>query len=252
MSDRSRDEMSMQTPSDGLSRLAERVSWLALLDDVAADLAVIDHDGRFRYLSPTVRLWRFIAGTSAGAAGPVGKLMHEVFPREMAEERLGFVRRALADAAPLVVIEIWRGMRTRTTFRPMPAEQPGTSLILMVSRVVLDGHDDDEAAAHTHTQAVVNDMGPLSALTPRELDVLALIGRGLSTAQIALALFRSNKTVEAHRLSLGLKLKAANRVQLARIALRAGLTHRKIESGRLRPVVEVPVAPAAALVEDDA
>jgi DNA-binding NarL/FixJ family response regulator len=45
----------------------------------------------------------------------------------------------------------------------------------------------------------------------------------MTTAAIAKKLFRSRKTIEAHRLSMGAKLGVRNRVELARIALEAGL-----------------------------
>jgi len=63
----------------------------------------------------------------------------------------------------------------------------------------------------------------LESLTAREREVLGLIGRGMSLPQIARQLHRSQKTVESHRLSLGRKLEASNRVELARIAITAGL-----------------------------
>lgn len=63
----------------------------------------------------------------------------------------------------------------------------------------------------------------LSQLTTREQEILALIGQGLSSKEIAGRLHRSIKTVHTHRLSLGRKLGASNRVQLARIAIQSGL-----------------------------
>jgi len=64
---------------------------------------------------------------------------------------------------------------------------------------------------------------PLDALTPREREVLTLVAQGLSLPEIAEKLHRSLKTIETHRLSLGRKLKASNRVELTRIAIAAGL-----------------------------
>lgn len=66
-------------------------------------------------------------------------------------------------------------------------------------------------------------LAQLDSLTAREREVLALLGRGLSMPEIARRLHRSPKTVESHRLALGRKLKASNRVELARIAITAGL-----------------------------
>lgn len=64
----------------------------------------------------------------------------------------------------------------------------------------------------------------VQSLTPRQREVLALIGQGLSTAEIARRLYRTVKTIESHRLMLGKRLGARNRVELARIAIQAGLT----------------------------
>lgn len=62
-----------------------------------------------------------------------------------------------------------------------------------------------------------------ASLTRREREVLELIGRGLSLPEIAERLYRSQKTIESHRLSLGKKLGMSNRVELARFAIQAGL-----------------------------
>lgn len=63
----------------------------------------------------------------------------------------------------------------------------------------------------------------LDNLTPREREILTLIAEGDSLAEIAQKLSRSLKTIESHRLSIGRKLKASNRVELAKIAISHGL-----------------------------
>ncbi|MFN0012344.1 MAG: response regulator [Phycisphaerales bacterium] len=63
----------------------------------------------------------------------------------------------------------------------------------------------------------------LAALTTRELQVLRMIGRGLSRTQIADSIFRSPKTVDAHRAAIMEKLDIRDRVELARFAIREGL-----------------------------
>lgn len=57
------------------------------------------------------------------------------------------------------------------------------------------------------------------ALTRREQEVLALIGKGLSNKQIADTLCISMKTVDKHRASLSRKLGLPNRAALIRYAL---------------------------------
>src|SRR3954468_23783837 len=60
-------------------------------------------------------------------------------------------------------------------------------------------------------------------LTPREREVLELIGGGLSNKRIALELGLSEKTVKAHVGHLLAKLGVADRTQAALYAVRAGL-----------------------------
>lgn len=60
-------------------------------------------------------------------------------------------------------------------------------------------------------------------LTPREREVLQLIGEGRTNQEIAAELFVTVKTVEAHRAHLKEKLNARNRRDLIMAALHAGL-----------------------------
>lgn len=63
----------------------------------------------------------------------------------------------------------------------------------------------------------------LQALTPREQQILRMIGKGLSRAEIAKTISRSPKTVDAHRTSIMEKMDIHDRVELARFAIREGL-----------------------------
>jgi DNA-binding NarL/FixJ family response regulator len=60
-------------------------------------------------------------------------------------------------------------------------------------------------------------------LSPRELEVLRLIARGLSNREIAQALVISEKTVKTHASSILSKLGLASRTQAALHAMRLGL-----------------------------
>jgi len=63
----------------------------------------------------------------------------------------------------------------------------------------------------------------LSALTPRELDVLGEIARGRSNREIARALGLSEKTVKTHVSAILMKLAVADRTQAALYAAKHGL-----------------------------
>jgi DNA-binding NarL/FixJ family response regulator len=60
-------------------------------------------------------------------------------------------------------------------------------------------------------------------LTPRELEVLALVGSGWSNGEIASALFISRKTASVHVSNILGKLGVADRVEAGALANRAGL-----------------------------
>lgn len=63
------------------------------------------------------------------------------------------------------------------------------------------------------------DDDPTAVLTPRERELLYLIGEGLSNREIAEALVLSVKTVETHRANLARKLGIRSRAGLMRLAI---------------------------------
>ncbi|WP_188194155.1 response regulator [Nonomuraea sp. SYSU D8015] len=63
----------------------------------------------------------------------------------------------------------------------------------------------------------------VAVLTPRERDVLALLGAGLSNAEIGRRLFLVEGTVKAHVSALMTRLGVRNRVQAAVVAHEAGI-----------------------------
>jgi len=64
---------------------------------------------------------------------------------------------------------------------------------------------------------------PLSTLSMREIEVLRLIGKGLSRNQIAAELTREVKTIDGHQKRIMFKLGVQTRADLMRLAIREGL-----------------------------
>ncbi len=69
------------------------------------------------------------------------------------------------------------------------------------------------------------DRSRLAPLTPREVEVLTLVGRGLTNPEIQRALVISPGTLKTHVAHLLAKLGARDRVQLVIAAYEAGLVH---------------------------
>ncbi|MFI5953413.1 response regulator [Cryptosporangium sp. NPDC051539] len=104
----------------------------------------------------------------------------------------------------------------------------GLDDLLAAIRVVADG---DALIAPSVTRKLVDAMSgrkpapPRSAdgLTPREREVLTLVGRGLSNGEIAAELVISAATAKAHVARLLTKLDARDRVQLVILAYEFGV-----------------------------
>lgn len=155
--------------------------------------------------------------------GPIAeKRLHDVLPGAIAEERLIAAARVFESGEPAVIDGMIGGRMLRGTLRALEGESPADRRVIEVLRPV--AADAPKPDGLYYVRARNDDEGVIRTLTAREREVLEHIGRGLSTAEIAESLGRSTKTVEWHRVSLGSKLGIANRVELARIAIRAGLT----------------------------
>jgi DNA-binding CsgD family transcriptional regulator len=193
-----------------------RSLWTALVEDTNSGVMVADGDGVVLYANaPALRTF------SKGTGSPVGKHLSDIWDEKLAHERLDILKQCAASHQVMHLEGFVNGRWIHSTIRPLPDGEGGQVRVLMVCRgsrpAELGNAPKDEAI-----QARENDAGSLNSLTHRELEILKLIGEGLSTAQIAEHLGRSVKTIEWHRVSLGNKLGVRNRVELARIAINAG------------------------------
>jgi two-component system NarL family response regulator len=66
-------------------------------------------------------------------------------------------------------------------------------------------------------------LGGVDALTPREMEVLRLLGQGLSNRNIATRLEVNERTIKYHVGAILAKLEASNRTQAVMLAIERGL-----------------------------
>jgi two-component system, NarL family, response regulator LiaR len=81
----------------------------------------------------------------------------------------------------------------------------------------------DPVVAARLVESLAGEQEPLDRLTPREREVLELLGRGFPNKRIAQELGLSEKTVKTHVGHVLAKLAVTDRTQAAVVAVRAGL-----------------------------
>ena len=145
------------------------------------------------------------------AAGASGFLLKDVTP----EHLVGAVQLVRTGDA-LLAPSITRRLVERFAAAPGPRAATG-----IAGRAT--GAAADAAAAKSGTAAPGRPGCDVSALTPRELEVLGLVARGLSNAEIASELVLSEATVKTHVARILTKLSLRDRVQAVVLAYETGL-----------------------------
>lgn len=210
------------------------VLWNALTRDPSAGVAVCDLDGMVLWVNE--RGLRMYVGPTATQGAVVGKTWKELgFPDAWIEERLALFREMRTTGEPVLLRTIWEGKQYLAWMYPLPPDnETAKDTFLIVSRE--SDADVKQLGTDPDTKVKVSSvarLGELNVLSPRELEVLALLGQGLTIKQIATVLFRSEKTVGRHRDSIGAKLGLSNKVDLAEVARRAGLTVEDVSRERV-------------------
>lgn len=211
------------TPLPALAPDAQSL-WNIMVQDPSAGVVICDIDGTVLWGND--RWVCLYLGPNARVGDVIGKGWDEVgLPRAWIDERLAMMREIKRTGEPVLLRTIWDGRQVLAWVYPIPPEEPGEpERFLTVSRVSsADAELLGEAADARVLVSGVARFGELDVLTPREIEVLALLGQGLSIKEIAAALHRAEKTVGRHRDSIGAKLGLRNKVELAGVARRAGL-----------------------------
>lgn len=200
--------------------------WDALAQNPAVGFSVVDSHGVIKFTNKKAAEM-FLGSTPEEIQG---KTLHDVFPREWAEERMDILDEIERSEKPVIIRHIRRGVQVQSTISLMECPEDGQTHFLVISH---EGEHDPHDREHKVVESKLADLGHLDVLTRRELEVLALIKHGMTLDEIAKLLHRSRKTIDNHRTSIAKKLGESSRVRLAQIAEQAGLEVRDAELRRI-------------------
>jgi DNA-binding CsgD family transcriptional regulator len=203
--------------------------WNALLNDTGSAVAVFDADGWVHYANTV-----FLRMTGVKTFDEIKKVsMEQRLQHDMAEERLQILRDVINNAHPVQIKDLRAGKALVITARQFPG-QPNYALAVFRPADIPGWATDSDPTDVPAAMIRHVDPGPLSVLSEREKEILALIGQGLTSAQIAKKLCRTIKTIEWHRSAIARKLHTKDRVALAQLAIQAGLCSPtfKVPTGR--------------------
>jgi DNA-binding CsgD family transcriptional regulator len=181
-------------------------------------ISLMAPDGKILYVNETA-VQMYGGGT---VEEHIGYNLAEVYSPEWAAEKIALLRRVADTDDRLLIRYIWEGKRIEAQYQRIPAEASEEPRIMVTMR---EGATEDSLIPDGFEIVKIDtaNFGPLAVLTPRELEVLSLIGQGKSAKEIGQVLSCSPRTVERHRDSMGKKLDKHDRVSLALIAQAAGL-----------------------------
>ena len=216
-----------ENPPGNLPELSADLIAQLFCTDPTVGFALCDINGTVLYVNDrSAEL--FIQGKPEDG---LGKTLNELLGEEWAAERLDMFERITESRKPILSRHILHGRQIQSTIRVLTEQGADNPVFSILSSEGV--HDPSDPAAFEVVESKLISLGPLDALTRREIEVLALIGHGMTSKQIAAMLHRSVRTIAQHADSLRGKLNGATRVQIAEFARAACLELTDAELTRL-------------------
>lgn len=145
--------------------------------------------------------------------------LSEQFNADFVRERLEWIHEVLTSGKPLQANHIYGGKSLQSMLYPVTRdEQPS---VLAITR--RDGVPPVSDLRTVESRYI--DLGELSILSPRELEVFILLGHGKSVPEVARMLYRSPRTIERHKTEIGHKLGVSTIADIARMVAQTGLEY---------------------------
>ncbi len=224
-------QTAVESQNDGgkQSPLALQEIWLALSQTPGIGVSITDSRGKLLFVNDT-SLVMFSGDSNIDYHG---KSISDFHPPKFVEERLALIQRVLKENKPISIDHIYNGRRICSTVWPIRDHTPPFDRALVVSRPsACDALEQLIPSSIETIETSYIDLGPLSVLTRRELEVAVLLGHGLTVPKVAATLHRSPKTIERHREAIGKKLSMHSQAELVHLITCMGLELKHIELQR--------------------
>lgn len=153
----------------------------------------------------------------------VGTTMDDFMPSEMAEERKALMKPALMEHKVVAYEQLWLGSRQLTRVWALDHDAFGCDGYFVVINKLTDPLDEHAMLTAPVRFVHTGDMGELSTLSDRELEVYYYLAVGMTMGDIANLLFRSEKTIGRHIENIYKKLGYTSRPELVADAVKRGL-----------------------------
>lgn len=141
-------------------------------------------------------------------------------------EAIEAIRRKVPSAR-IIVLTMYKG--DEDIFRALKAGAATYLLKDMLSedliKVVRDVHSGRQPIANSDVQARLAARASQPTLTPREVQIVEMISRGLRNKEIAAALDITEETVQVHIRNIFGKLNVQDRTAAVNVSLRRGIIH---------------------------
>lgn len=206
---------------DPANRGDDESIWLALSQTPGVGVTIMDTLGSILFINPTSELLFFNhTGTDYR-----GKTVWDFHPPAFCEERIAMIKRVVAEQRPLRIRHIYYGRRIESTLWPIHDAEPPFHRVIVVTHHQTSGPLAVDAPSPFETiETGYIGLGPLGSLTQRELEVLVLLGHGLSVPDAAAALHRSPHTIQRHKEAISRKLDLHGQAELVSLVASVGLT----------------------------
>jgi DNA-binding CsgD family transcriptional regulator len=231
MSNQDSDKIS--PPAFGVDTSIRGVALEALSTDPTVSVTLLRDDGKVVWGNDrAAKLW---VSETATSKDYIGRDIKDLQPKEWIPMRQEMIAKLRSSDRPVVLRLMWKGLQFFSLCRLVKGSMLEHDRFLIVTRHVPSTEKNYNPISKDYEliEAEAVGLGHLDVLTPREIEVLALVGQGMSTKEISKCLSRSEKTIENHRYAISKKLECSSPVRVAEIARQAGLTTKDAERSRV-------------------